>query len=831
VKGRGEGRQARWNNFMNRFLCIHGHFYQPPRENPWLEAVEVQDSAAPYHDWNERVLAECYAPNAVSRILDEKGYIRKIVNNYSNISFDFGPTLLSWLEEKAEAVYQAVLMADWESIQRFSGHGSAMAQAYSHMVLPLADRRDKITQVEWGLRDFESRFRRPAEGMWLPETAVDLETLDGMAERGIRFTILAPHQALRIRPAEGGGWQEVPAGAVDITRAYEVDLPSGRTIAVFFYHDAIARAVSFEGLLSSGDAFAKRLLDAFPAGNSDPQLVHVATDGESYGHHHRFGDMALAYALDKVEAGGQAALTNYGEFLAKNPPRWKVQIAENTSWSCSHGVERWRSDCGCNTGQHPEWNQAWRAPLRGALDSLRDELAPLFEREAARFFRDPWAARNEYVAVVLDRSEESLEKFFRTVQSRPLSEEERTRALKLLEMQRHAMLMFTSCGWFFDDLAGIESLQNLQYAARAVQLAQELFGDGGEERFLGRLREAVGNEKGKPDGGAVYGRIRTARVDLPQVAAHYAVASIFESYGDRTRISCYRVERHKQRIFEAGRAKLAVGLVTVTSEITREHARLCYGMLHFGDHNFSGGVCPCRSDGEFSALETDLSTSFLRGDFPEAIRFIDTYFGGVAYSLVSLFLDEQRKILNLVIQENLADAEAVYSQLYENHAPLMRFLQMLKMPLPKAFQAAAVVAVNGRLRDAFSSPTLDVDYIHRLLEQAEAADIELDGEALGFTLRNTINRLAADWYTEPEEPARLQILQQAVDLARSLPFWVDLWKAQNVYYEILQNTYPRMRDRTRENQDGGPDWTKEFLDLGELLRVRTGGAEADERTG
>jgi alpha-amylase/alpha-mannosidase (GH57 family) len=809
----------------NRFLCIHGHFYQPPRENPWLEAVEVQDSAAPYHDWNERVLAECYAPNAVSRILDEKGYIRKIVNNYSNISFDFGPTLLSWLEEKAEAVYQAVLMADWESIQRFSGHGSAMAQAYSHMILPLANRRDKITQVEWGLRDFESRFRRQAEGMWLPETAVDLETLDLMAERGIRFTILAPHQALRIRPAEGGGWEDVPAEAVDITRAYEVDLPSGRTIAVFFYHGAVSRAISFEGLLSSGDVFARRLLEAFRAGSSDPQLVHVATDGESYGHHHRFGDMALAYALDKVAGDGQVALTNYGEFLAKNPPRWKVQIAENTSWSCAHGVERWRSDCGCNTGQHPGWNQAWRAPLRNALDSLRDELAPLFEREAARFFRDPWQARDGYIAVVLDRSEKSLEEFLGAAQSQPLSEEERIRALKLLEMQRHAMLMFTSCGWFFDDLAGIEALQNLQYAARAIQLAEELIGDGTEKRFIGRLEEARSNEKGKPDGAAVYGRIRTARVDLHQVAAHYAVASIFESYGDRARISCYRVDRHKHRIFEAGRAKLAVGMVTITSEITRENARLCYGMLHFGDQNFSGGVCDCRNEEDYAALERDLSASFLRGDFPEAIRFIDTYFGGVAYSLISLFLDEQRKILNLVIQENLADAEAIYSELYENHAPLMRFLLMLKMPLPKAFRAAAGIAINDRLRKALSAPSLDVEHIRHLLEQAEATDIELDGEALGFTLRHTIDRLAADWYTDPEEMARLRVLQQAVDLTRSIPFWVDLWKAQNVYYEILQNTFPRVRDQLREHGEGESDWTREFLGLGELLKVRTGGEE------
>jgi len=804
---------------MNRYLCIHGHFYQPPRENPWLEAVEIQDSAAPYHDWNERVLAECYAPNAVSRILDEKGYIRKIVNNYSTISFDFGPTLLAWLEDNGGAVYQSILLADWESSQRFSGHGSAMAQAYNHAILPLANTRDKITQVEWGLKDFETRFRRAAEGMWLPETAVDLESLDLLAERGVKFTVLAPHQALRTRPADRAEWQAVPGGTVDITRAYEVDLPSGRTIAVFFYHDAVARAVSFEGLLSSGDAFLRRLMDAYTAANNDPQLVHTATDGESYGHHHRFGDMALAYALDKVDSGGEAAITNYGEFLAKFPPRWKAEIAPNTSWSCSHGVERWRSDCGCRTGEHPGWNQAWRTPLRDAFDFLRDEIAPLYEREAARLLGDPWGARNEYIGVILDRSQESLEKFFRLTQSHRLEEAERIRALKLLEMQRHAMLTYTSCGWFFDDLAGIEAVQNLQYAARAIQLAQELFGDGIEARFTDILARARSNDKGKPDGRAVYGRIRSTRVDLPQVAAHYAVSSIFEPYGDRARISCYSVERHLAKTFEAGRAKLAIGQATVTSDVTRESARLCYGMLHFGDQNFSAGVCPCRSPEEFEVLERDLSTPFLRGDFPEVIRFIDTFFGGIAYSLKSLFLDEQRKILNLVIRENLADAEAAYSQIYENHAPLMRFLMMVNMPPPKAFRAAAEIALNGWLRRTMESLPLDVQRIRRLLEQAEAADVEPDAEALGFSLRQTVSSLAADWFTEPEDRARMRALQQAVDLARSLPFWVDLWRAQNVYYEILQNTFPRMA----KDAQGKSEWTREFIALGESLKVRTGG--------
>ncbi len=807
---------------MNRYLCIHGHFYQPPRENPWLEAVELQDSAAPYHDWNERVLAECYEPNAVSRILDEKGRIRKIVNNYSNISFDFGPTLLSWLEENAGHVYQSLLAADRESVRRFSGHGSALAQAYNHIILPLAPRRDKITQIAWGLRDFESRFDRSAEGMWLPETAVDLETLDLLAERGIKFTLLAPHQALRIRPKESAEWRDTNRATLDITHPYEIDLPSGRTIAVFFYHEALSVAVSFEGLLSNGDAFVQRLTDAFPADDSLPHLVHLATDGEAYGHHHRFGDMALAYALNKVEKEQRAILTNYGQFLEKDPPRWKAQIAGNTSWSCAHGVERWRSDCGCNTGAHPGWNQAWRTPLREALNWLREELAPLYETEASRYLRDPWAARDEYIRVILDRSEESLREYFQQQAARELSGEEIPRALKLLELQRHALLMFTSCGWFFDDLAGIETQQNLQYASRAIQLAQELFGDGIEERFLRSLADARSNEKGSPDGRAVYERsARAARVDLPQVAAHFAAASLFESFGDRTRLFCFEVERHAHRNYETGKARLAVGQATVTSAISRESARLCYGMLHFGDQNFSGGVTAFQDANQYTALERDLSAAFLGGDFTEVIRSFNQYFGATSYSLKSLFRDEQRKILNVVIDENLTEAEAVYSQLYENHAALMRFLMSLNMPLPRAFQSAATVALNGRLRRGLAADPLDTEEIRALLAEALAAHVDLDAEILAFTLKNTIGRLAGLLSAAPGDRIRLRSLQQAAELARSLPFWVDLWKAQNVYYEILQKDLPNGHGPVRNDGAADSEWRKEFFALGDLLMVRT----------
>src|SRR5262245_34035882 len=365
---------------MKRYVCIHGHFYQPPRENPWLETVERQETAYPYHDWNERITAECYAPNAASRILDAGDRILKIVNNYGQISFNFGPTLLSWLQHHAADTYEAILQADRASVQRFSGHGSALAQAYNHLIMPLANTADLRTQVTWGIRDFRSRFGRQPEGMWLPETAVNLATLDALAEHGIRFTILAPHQAARVR-TPAGKWLEVSGGRIDPTQAYLQKLPSGREIALFFYDGPVARGVAFEGVLKNGEYFAQRLME-IQGDHTDAQLVHIATDGETYGHHHRHGDMALAYALYQIENRGLAELTNYGAYLERYPPTHEVEISEDTSWSCAHGIERWRSNCGCRTGGADHWNQEWRAPLRAALDWLRDALIPLYEQRA-----------------------------------------------------------------------------------------------------------------------------------------------------------------------------------------------------------------------------------------------------------------------------------------------------------------------------------------------------------------------------------------------------------------------------------------------------------------
>jgi alpha-amylase/alpha-mannosidase (GH57 family) len=805
---------------MERYLCIHGHFYQPPRENPWLEAIELQDSAYPYHDWNERIAAECYAPNAVARILDERNFIAKLINNYAKISFNFGPTLLSWLEAKAPDLYAAILAADRESQKTFSGHGSALAQVYNHMIMPLANRRDRVTQIRWGMRDFERRFKRAPEGMWLAETAVDTETLELLADHGIRFTILAPHQAARFRRIGERDWRAINGADIDPSRAYRQTLPSGKSLALFFYDGPIARAVAFEGLLSQGEQFIAKLIGGFSAQRDGPQLMHIATDGESYGHHHKFGDMALAYTLEQIEAKQLARLTNYGEFLEKFPPTHEVEIVEKSSWSCVHGIERWWSDCGCNSGAHPEWNQAWRTPLREVFDWLRDEVALPWVKRAAPLLKDPWAARDAYIDVMHDRSDENLERFFMRHAARALTGAEQTSALKLLELQRNAMLMYTSCGWFFDELSGIETVQVMQFAARAVQLAEELFGAPLEDRFVEGLAKANSNLPELNDGREVYEKlVRPARVEWERVGAHYAVSSIFVEYPEAADVYCYRAERKSFQSFEAGKAKLAVGRIKLTSTLTKESTELGFGVLSMGDHNVNGGVRPILTDAVEAYLTRELSEPFARADFAEVIRLMDRRFGASNYSLRSLFRDERRQLLERILASALAETDALYRQIYQQRAPLMRFLTDLHVPLPNELAAAAQCVLNENLRTALARDAIDAKRIETLCTAAKLEGVTLDHTTLEFGYRQNLERLAARLAAQPSWQ-NLQALNNAVSVVDGLPFSVNLWKVQNRFYEMVQHIYPRTRATKQSGDATGDAWIASFTELGHRLRIR-----------
>ncbi|MBD3297767.1 MAG: DUF3536 domain-containing protein [candidate division Zixibacteria bacterium] len=805
---------------MERYFCIHGHFYQPPRENPWLEMIERQDSAYPYHDWNERIDAECYAPNAAARILDNNGLIDLIVSNYEQISFDFGPTLLSWLESHAPVTYHAVLEADIESRRRFSGHGAAMAQAYNHLVLPLANYRDKVTQIVWGIRDFEYRFRRRPEGMWLPEAGVDLETLDIAAEHGIAFTVLAPHQAQRVRKIGGRSWKDVNGHEIDPTQPYQVALPSGRTIAVFFYDGPVSRGIAFEGLLRDGGQFANRLLGLFNDDSPHPQLVNVATDGETFGHHHRFGEMALAYALRAITADRKARVTNYGEYLAMYPPTHEVEIVENSSWSCAHGIERWRSDCGCNTGGQPGWTQEWRAPLRAALDWLRDSLAPTFDRLASTLLTNPWKARDDYINVILNRSDDSIADFLKEHQTHPLDDEDITRVLRLLEMQRNAMLMYTSCAWFFNDISGIETIQVMQYAARVIQLAEDVSGESYESRFVAMLEQAKSNIRDHKDGRHIYEEfVAGGHVELETIAAHFGINALFREGGLTETLGCFEMEDGHSEIHTAGKARLALGAVKVRSQITRNSGRFAFAALHLGDHNVTCSVRDVSGTNTTVADMNELLDVFRRNDVRETLRRMESQDEASTFTLETLFGDEQRRILRHILSTSLGKAESIYRGIYKEHAPSMRFVTRLHMPPPLAFLTAAEFVINEELRRAVSAHEVDLAAVNDLLTEARRTGVALDETSIGFALGRNLNATMQELFGSPLELGLLEKASALASLIQSLRYRIDLREAQNTCYEMRQWIYPEVLIRSQRDDTEAKWWVERFGTLAAALWI------------
>ena len=803
---------------MTRFICIHGHFYQPPRENPWLESVELQDSAAPWHDWNERISVECYAPNAAARILNGDGKIENIISNYSKISFNFGPTLLAWMKDRMPQTHEAIVAADKLSREQFSGHGSAMAQVYNHMILPLANARDKYTQILWGIRDFEFRFGRKPEGMWLSETAADTETLDALAEQGILFTVLSPFQAKQMRKLGDQDWEDVNGAKIDPSRAYCIKLPSKRAINVFFYDAPLSQAVAFEKLLGSGERFANRLLGGFNDGRDWEQMVQLATDGESYGHHHRHGEMALAYALEHIEKNNLATLTNYGNYLEKHPAQHEVQIHEKSAWSCSHGVGRWMTDCGCNSGGHGDWNQKWRAPLREALDWLRDEVAPRYEAKAGEFCTIPGALENEYVNVILDRSKESRDKFFASQAKRPLESAEEITVFKLLELQRHAMLMYTSCGWFFDELSGIETVQVIQYAARVIQLANEIFGDDLEPAFLERLEKAKSNIPDNGDGRVIFQKfVKPAMIDWPRAAAHYAISSMFQEYEKTTRVFSFTFEDEEREFHVTGKTKLAVGRVRIISEITQETETLSYGILYMGEHNLIGGVRKFASPEAHAAAAKEIADVYQTADFPQIIRLIDQHFGSPSYTLKSLFKDEQRRILDGIVASAREDLEGRFRLITERYAPLMKFLESAGAPLPGGLQTAWDLTLRSDIRKQLSNGHTDLEHLKASIMDAQPRGVEVLNADISYAAKNRMERLMQKISEKPEDVSQIKELEEIAALMIPLPIGLNLAEVQNAYWHLKNTALPEFQRRADAGDAAAQESLKELLSLGEKL--------------
>lgn len=800
-------------NTSNKFLCIHGHFYQPPRENAWLEVIEMQDTADPFHDWNERINFECYAPNTAARILDEQQFIRKIVNNYTRISFNFGPTLLSWLEKADPATYQAILDADKISQARYKGHGSAIAQVHSHLILPLANRRDKETQVIWGVRDFEHRFGRKPEGIWLAETAVDLETLEVLAEQGIQYTILAPRQAKAVRPLGAQDWRPVAAESIDTRVPYLCKLPSGKTIVLFFYHGGVSQAVAFDGILNNGKRFAERLLATFDD-NDEAQLVHIATDGETYGHHHRYGEMALADCINYIEEHNLAMLTNYGAFLERFPPQWEAEIHENSSWSCAHGVERWRSNCGCNTGGNPGWTQAWRAPLRETLNWLRDEIIPIFEKEGGKLLKDVWKARNEYIDVLLNRQEPYMAAFVQRHAKRELDKKEITRALRLLEMQRHAMFMFTSCGWFFDEISGIETLQIMQYANRAIHFVKQVTGKDLHPEFLLRLDKAPSNVFAS--GAEAYRlKVMPAELNLERVGMHYAVASLFEEEPERIRVFNYEAESDYFNRCIAGSQRLAVGSTTFKTRATLSEKHFYFAVLYLGQQNIIGNISVDMSRETFDTMCKRLNEAFNATNLAAVIGIMQEYFGPEKYTIWHLFQDEMRKILADITSKSYAQIDSAFRNFYEDNYQLMSGMLLMDFPIPEAFHNVMQFVVNRDLHHFFQNGANDVHELRRLAAELKKWNVKLEHEN-SFKLAAS-ERLYNDLLLLDRSELSLPHLKRLISLLEiifGMGVKPNIWKLQNLYFSMLKGY------KNGEWVFAGKEWEEAFLRLGGLLNVK-----------
>ena len=801
-----------------KFLTIHGHFYQPPRENPWLEAIELQDSALPYHDWNERICKECYNPNSVSRIVDNKNRILDIVNNYEYMSFNFGPTLLSWMEEYAPLTYERIIKADIESISQHSGHGNAMAQVYNHMIMPLANTKDKETQVKWGIRDFEYRFGRKPEGMWLAETAVDDETLRVLADNGIKFTVLSPYQALKMKKITDKNWQDVSWGNIDPARSYKYTIKSdpSKSIDLFFYDGAISRSVAFDELLVDGNKFIKRLKEGISEIRDYPQLINIATDGESYGHHTKFGDMALSYVL-KIKAEDEGfIITNYAEYLDKYKSDYEVDIKQASSWSCFHGVGRWKEDCGCSTGGHPGWNQKWRTPLRNALDYLRDQLIKLYEKEGPKYFNDDvWNIRNKYIDVILNRTYLNIRKFQKENFKPDLTEEQNIKGMELLEMQRQAMLMYTSCGWFFSEISGIETVQIMKYAARAMQLAAKFTRDDYETNFLNILSEAQSNIPEFGNGKNIYEKfVKPSVVTYKQLACLWAISSLYQDFEDEEDVYCYTVKRNAYQLVQKGNSNLIVGNIEIFSKVTLQKSNLVFALMQYAGGDFHCAIKEFSSTEEFQDLKNSLIKTFMMSPLTEIIRTLDEKFGTEYFTLKDIFIEERKKILQILLKDQMKNFADTYKDMYDQGRGSIYHMQNLGLEIPNEFKIAAAYAMSQKYNDLISHSDGFVEntIIQQIMDlNAEAKKINIQIDKSPSNKKKTkrilvnLNRL-----TKSFEIQQADAIVELFDIIEKLELQIDISEAQNIYYNKI---YHRIGDIIESNTQNPKDKDIKFINL------------------
>lgn len=855
------------------YVTVHGHFYQPPRENPYLDAIERQAGATPFHDWNERIHWECYRPNAFARVLNDRGEVVEIVNNYEYFSFNIGPTLMSWLESHDLEVYQRILEADVKSSQRLNGHGNAIAQVYNHIIMPLANERDKHTQIRWGKEDFRSRFGRDPEGMWLAETAVDYATLEALVAEGIRFIILAPSQAQRCRPFSTHNdphpqWQEVGGSQIDTTRPYRCYIKPGLSTAssplstsndgsnaettelpyidIFFYDGPISRDMGFSDVVYNSHRFAGRIGSAVRGDHRPAQLISVATDGETFGHHKKGTEKTLAYAFIKEFPQQGWTVSNFAHYLSLNSPNWEVELKSVTAWSCAHGVDRWQDDCGCG-GEGGVWHQQWRQPLRNALNWLRDQLINVYEESGRQLFRDPWQARDEYINVICDRSPASVNRFLSHHQTHKLTAAEQVDALRLLEMQRHALLMFTSCGWFFEEISRPEGTQILRYAARALELAGDVAGVQLEKGFVKRLALAPSNVDSFKHGAEVYRQlVQTAQISVRQVAAHYAITSLFGNHKpaesatslqncavknlNKKRVYCYTVHELDYQLQRMGSITLAIGNLKLVSEITCESENLVFAVLHLGGWDFHCCIQLFSGRRDYSQLKEKLFNTLQQASAAQTILVMTQLFKDETFNLQNLFAEERHRIMQLLTQETLTRLDQLYTQAYrENYGVLMAFHRD-ELTVPQELQVAAEIALGYRcmimlrsLEQDVTDPQLSLNHIVELEAIATEAkhlrchlNIPEGRQMLEQLVLRSLWKLLHD--TNGNFATDIQSLERLIDVGYQLNLGISLHRSQELYFSCLHSEIIPLCLTTVANEEN-TNQCHQLLKLGQKLGV------------
>jgi hypothetical protein len=775
-------------------VVLHAHFYQPPRDNPWTERVEREPSAAPFHDWNERIASECYAANAHARVFGAGGRIVDIVNNYEWLSFNIGPTLFAWLERHDPETYRRIIEADKRSAAVHAGHGNAIAQAYNHAILPLCNERDRRTQIRWGIADFVHRFGRVPEAMWLPETACNVATATALAEHGMRYVILAPRQAARVK-LRGSSWKDVSDGSIDPRRPYRLSLPGGRSIVCFFYDGPAAHAFSFEAALDTSRSLADRLVAAASSSFGRGQLVNVATDGETYGHHKRFADRALAYFVWHEAMARGLELTNYAAFLDGVAVDDEVELAagpdgQGTAWSCAHGLGRWSRDCGCNSAHRAGWSQAWRTPLRAAFDRLRDHAAKVFEEAVGDVLRDPWEARDAYIEVVLDPTSRARDAFLKRHALREVSGSARTRVWELLEAQRMFQLMYTSCGWFFDDLAGLETVQVMKYAVMGAQLVERATGRLSLPLLLEGLAQARSNVPEQGSGADIVRNHVLAQEVTPGLRlARRASRLLFDELPSVEHDMAFTVHALDTRIFERGSHRLVVGRARVVRTRTEESVEMTYAATAIADREMHCGVSV--SDGRvvYDRLVEEAAACFKRPSLIDLVRLLDRTFGSSCYTLRDLAESERSEFIEHMINGLLERLGASFSFLYDENRKTMEAIEATGVEVPRELRLIAEYTLARRFDAA-------------VLEALEGSDngsvraalaVAREARSLGIDLRvprseRMIAKLLADAarsLSAPSDEAASRMLD-LLDLAAAPGLHVALDRPQEIVFVLLR---------------------------------------------